>query len=104
MTYNIVHRTLYEYAAPVTVSHHVARLEPRDTNTQTQENFTLKIFPEPALRQARTDYFGNRFCLFSVQEVHSRLEIITHSRVTVSANKLPAPESSPSWEDAVKTL
>ena len=27
MTYQILHRTLYEYAAPVTVSHHVARLE-----------------------------------------------------------------------------
>ena len=27
MNYRIVHRTLYEYAAPVTVSHHVARLE-----------------------------------------------------------------------------
>jgi len=35
MRYHIVHRTLYEYAAPVTVSHHVARLEPRATATQT---------------------------------------------------------------------
>ena len=31
MSYQITHRTLYEYTAPVTVSHHVARLEPRDT-------------------------------------------------------------------------
>jgi transglutaminase-like putative cysteine protease len=102
MTYNITHRTVYEYAAPVTVSHHVARLEPRATTTQVQENFSLKIFPEPALRKARTDYFGNRLCLFSVQEVHRHLEIITHSRVTVSAKKLPAPEQSPAWETAAQ--
>jgi transglutaminase-like putative cysteine protease len=102
MIYNITHRTVYEYAAPVTVSHHVARLEPRATATQAQENFSLKIFPEPALRKARTDYFGNRLCLFSVQEVHSKLEIITHSRVNVGAKNLPAPEQSPSWETAAQ--
>ena len=60
MTYNIIHRTLYEYAAPVAMSHHVARLEPRATSTQAQENFSLKIFPEPTLERSRTDYFGNR--------------------------------------------
>ena len=83
MTYHILHRTLYEYAAPVTVSHHVARLEPRGTPAQARESFSLKIFPEPVLRKERVDYFGNQLCLFSIQEVHRRLEIITHSRVTV---------------------
>jgi transglutaminase-like putative cysteine protease len=102
MNFGITHRTLYEYAAPVTVSHHVARLEPRATPTQAQENFTLKIFPEPALRKARTDYFGNRLCLFSVQEVHTRLEIITYSRVTVGPKKLPNPTASSAWEEAVR--
>ncbi len=102
MTYRVTHRTLYEYAAPVTVSHHVARLEPRVTHTQAQENFTLKIFPEPALRKTRTDYFGNRLCLFSVQEVHTRLEIITHSRVTVEPKILQNPAASPAWEDAAR--
>ena len=51
MTYHITHRTLYEYAAPVTVSHHVARLEPCTSNRQACERFTLKIFPDPALRK-----------------------------------------------------
>jgi transglutaminase-like putative cysteine protease len=98
MTYNILHRTLYEYAAPVTVSHHVARLEPRGTPAQARESFSLKIFPEPVLRKERVDYFGNQLCLFSIQEVHRRLEIITHSRVTVRPEKPPAPETSPAWE------
>jgi transglutaminase-like putative cysteine protease len=98
MTYQIVHRTLYEYAAPVTVSHHVARLEPRATSAQEKEQFTLKIFPEPTLRKSRPDYFDNRLCFFSIQEVHSRLEIIAHSRVTVSAPKAAGAESSIFWE------
>lgn len=99
MTYNIVHRTLYDYTAPVTVSHHVARLEPRGTSVQAQESFSLKVFPEPTLRKEREDYFGNQLCLFSIQEVHSKLEIITHSRVTVRRETPPAPETSPAWEE-----
>jgi transglutaminase-like putative cysteine protease len=99
MTYNILHRTLYEYAAPVTVSHHVARLEPRPTSVQSRESFSLKIFPEPTLRKERADYFGNQLCLFSIQEVHKKLEIITHSRVTVRTQKPPMAETSPAWEE-----
>jgi transglutaminase-like putative cysteine protease len=99
MTYHILHRTLYEYAAPVTVSHHVARLEPRPTSLQSRESFSLKIFPEPTLRKERADYFGNQLCLFSIQEVHKKLEIITHSRVLVRAGKPPAAETAPAWEE-----
>ena len=99
MTYNILHRTLYDYTAPVTVSHHVARLEPRGTSVQAQESFSLKIFPEPTLRKEREDYFGNQLCLFSIQEVHSKLEIITHSRVTVRRETPPVSETTPAWEE-----
>ncbi len=87
MNYHITHRTLYEYSAPVSVSHHVARLEPLVTATQSRESFSLQIFPAPALRKERADYFGNKLCFFAIQEIHSKLEIITHSRVTVSAGK-----------------
>jgi len=98
MNYHITHRTLYEYAAPVSVSHHVARLAPRVTPAQACENFSLSIFPEPALRKARTDYFGNQLCFFAIQEIHSRLEIITRSQVAVSPHP-PTPDESPApWE------
>jgi transglutaminase-like putative cysteine protease len=98
MTYQILHRTLYEYAAPVTVSHHVARLEPRGTPAQEREQFSLKIFPEPTLRKSRPDYFDNRLCFFSIQELHSRLEIIAHSRVSVQPHN-PGNEPSTPWND-----
>jgi transglutaminase-like putative cysteine protease len=99
MTYQILHRTLYEYAAPVTVSHHVARLEPRATPAQEREQFMLKIFPEPTLRKSRPDYFDNRLCFFSIQEIHSRLEIIAHSRVSVSPRPSPVSEPSTPWNE-----
>ena len=99
MNYHITHRTLYEYTAPVTVSHHVTRLEPRPSHTQACEKFSLQIFPEPTLRKARSDYFGNRLCFFAIQEIHNRLEIITHSRVTVNAKTVSASDNSTAWEN-----
>jgi transglutaminase-like putative cysteine protease len=102
VTYSITHRTLYEYAAPVTVSQHVARLEPRATNGQTKESFSLKIFPQPTLRKEREDYFGNHLCLFTIQEVHKKLEIITHSRVKVRGGRPLAPDASAGWEETAE--
>ncbi len=102
MTYQITHRTLYEYTAPVTVSHHVARLEPRATAAQERESFCLKIFPQPALRKTREDYFGNRLCFFAIQEAHQRLEITTTSQVKVHAQTPSAPEASPAWEEVAR--
>ena len=102
MNYRVVHRTLYEYAAPVTVSHHVARLEPRITAGQTRGDFAMVIVPAPALRKAREDYFGNRLCFFSIQETHKHLEITTSSRVSVIAPKLPAGTNSGDWEETAR--
>ena len=100
MNYSITHRTVYEYAAPVAVSHHVARLEPRGTPAQTPENFSLKIQPQPVLRKVRIDFFGNQLCFFSVQEVHQRLEITAASRVSIHKPEPVAPNMSPAWEQA----
>lgn len=102
MNYHITHRTLYEYAAPVSVSHHVARLEPLVTATQSRESFSLQIFPEPTLRKERTDFFGNQLCFFAIQEIHSRLEIITHSRVTVRPGKPVRNECDAPWESVAE--
>lgn len=98
MNYSITHRTLYEYEAPVTVSHHVTRLEPRTSQTQSCERFSLKIFPEPALHKGRVDFFGNRLCFFAIQEIHDQLEIIAHSRVTVTSPQMRVPWSTAPWE------
>ena len=102
MTYNLVHRTIYDYAEPVTVSHHAARVEPRALPRQQVENFSLEIGPVPAVSKSRVDFFGNQVCGFSIQEIHRHLEITARSRVTVAATTPPAPALSPEWEDVVK--
>ena len=102
MTYNLVHKTIYEYAEPVTVSHHAARVEPRTLAHQQVENFSLAIGPTPAVSKPRVDFFGNQVCGFSIQEIHQRLEVTARSRVNVAATTLPAPELSPDWEGVVK--
>lgn len=102
MNYKIVHRSLYEYAAPVTVSHHVARLEPRVTATQSRADFKLRISPEPTLRKSRADFFGNNLCFFTLQKLHQRLEIVTTSHVTITDAAAPDLESSPAWEDTAR--
>jgi transglutaminase-like putative cysteine protease len=102
MTFDLVHRTLYRYSEPVTVSQHAARVEPRSLSGQILEDFSLIIEPAPPVRKTRTDYFGNRVCLFSIQEVHSRLEIVARSRVTIAAVTPPALSLSPPWERVVE--
>ncbi len=98
MIYNLLHRTVYEYTAPVTVSHHAARVEPRRLPQQTAERFALHILPAPALQKTRADYFGNRVWGFAIQEVHTRLEVTATSRVIVAPVTAPALALSPPWE------
>lgn len=98
MNYEVVHRTSYEYTAPVSVSYHVARLDPRETTTQKCQSSTVEIFPEPTVRGARSDYFGNRLCFFTLQEVHDRLDVVARSRVGVELTPAPVTEDSPPWD------
>jgi len=99
MDYRITHVTVYDYTEPVTVSHHAARLTPRQTDGQQRVDFTLAIQPEPALRTVRSDYFGNRVAFFTIQEIHRRLEITATSRVSVNAAQPVKLDLSPAWED-----
>jgi transglutaminase-like putative cysteine protease len=99
VNYSIRHRTTYDYAEPVTVSHHAARLEPRTSPIQRRAAFDLRIAPTPALRKMRTDYFGNRVCFFSIQEIHQSLEITSESVVTVTRVTRPVDSPTPPWEE-----
>lgn len=102
MRFKVIHRTAYEYAEPVAVSHHVVRLEPRATSCQVREQFTMNILPEPAIRRIRTDYFGNSVCFFTLQELHRDMEVVAESIVNVRFEMPPAPALSAPWERAVE--
>jgi transglutaminase-like putative cysteine protease len=102
MDYRVTHRTTYEYTEPVTVSHHAARLEPRREEGQDCPKFGLTIFPTPDVTKSRTDYFGNRVCMFSIQALHQQLEVTAESLVSVFPRTPPVPGLSPEWADVQK--
>jgi len=98
MTYRVTHTTIYDYSEPVTVSHHVARLQPRPRATQRERNFELHVSPEPSVRTPHTDYFGNRVLFFSIEQLHTRLEVTAHTEIDVAPGPTPALDASPPWE------
>ena len=102
MNYRVTHRTIYEYAEPVAVSHHATRIEPRVTAWQSRADWRICISPEPAVQVQRPDFFGNRVCFFAIQELHARLEVTASSTVSVAAQSLPAPGLSQPWEQVVR--
>jgi transglutaminase-like putative cysteine protease len=99
MNYRVTHTTTYDYSEPVTVSHHVARLQPRSTPAQRARDFQLAVAPEPSVRTPHIDYFGNHVCFFSIEQLHTRLEVTASSIVEVTAEPLQALDVSPAWED-----
>lgn len=99
MDYRITHRTLYEYSEPVSVSHHSARLEPRVSESQSCTQFDVTILPPPDVTKMRTDYFGNKMCVFAIQALHQRLEVVAKSTVSVRARTPPVPALSPVWAE-----
>jgi transglutaminase-like putative cysteine protease len=98
MRYHIVHRTLYTYESPVTVSHHVARLGPRALPHQTCPWHEVDILPEPVVRVPRLDAYGNQAVYFEQAGSHTQLEVVGRSYVEVTPPQAADPGSTPSWE------
>lgn len=102
MNYRVTHRTTYDYAEPVAVSHHAARVEPRSTAAQSRSDWRLVITPEPAVQVHRPDFFGNRVCFFALQQLHERLEVTATSVVSVGRRAVPPAEQTPPWEEVAR--
>ncbi|MDX2022607.1 MAG: transglutaminase family protein [Deltaproteobacteria bacterium] len=97
MKLRIVHQTEYLYTEPVSVSHHMAHLVPRNSGSQTCLTRELTISPEPAIRRERVDSFGNRCVYFSIQEPHSRLVVLSKALVDVLPAEQSLPFSGQAW-------
>lgn len=98
MNYRITHRTTYHYSSHVVVSHHAARLRPRDTETQRCLEFGLSFEPEPDLITEHVDSFGNQVSCFSVQKLHNHFEVVSRSFVSLMPVLQPDPLQTPAWE------
>lgn len=99
VTYEIVHTSRYEYARPVSLSHHLARLTPRVLPHQACLQHALQIEPEPAVVTVHVDYFGNAATCFAMQGPHRGLTVAARSRVTIQPAN-PPPAATPPWEAA----
>lgn len=98
MQYRVRHRTLYRYLQDVSNSCHMAHLLPRDTGVQTVREAELTCHPAPANMERRIDYFGNVQNLFTVEQSHDTLEIVSESLVDVSPPPVHVREDDMAWE------
>ena len=104
MIYKIIHRTTYRYKHSVSVGNHVACLKPRSSTHQQLMKVELKIMPTPATWVERTDYFGNRQCLFTIQEPHKELVVEARSEVRVAGDAGAGAADDISWEEVARTI
>lgn len=99
MLYQVKHITQYEYAQPVSVSHHIACLLLKETSFQHVFYSKIEIYPEAIQRSFFTDYFKNELMSFSMQEPHQVLTITaTHQVEVIERPKIVTPEHTTSWE------
>ena len=102
MIYRIAHKTTYKYKHPVAFGNHAVHLMPRTHGPQRCESYELLVTPTTSMRSDRTDYFGNRLNLFTVQQPHE--ELIVEARSTVSMTDTAAPGRSMAWDEVAKTI
>lgn len=104
MQYHLRHTTTYEYADAVAVCKNLVHLTPRETASQTHQNFQLTVLPEPDFLTEKPDYFGNRRHFFAINSVHYALTITCESDVDVLPRVLPELSRSKPWDKVVTDL
>jgi transglutaminase-like putative cysteine protease len=96
MKWDILHRTRYAYASPVSHSFNEVRLKPLSNEEQTLESFLLKVMP-PVRLSHYSDFHLNVVHHFEIMEPHSalevesRLRIRTHPTAPLAADATPWP-------------
>jgi transglutaminase-like putative cysteine protease len=94
MRFEILHRTHYDYAAPVRESFNEVHLQPVSNEQQTVESFLLKVLPATRLRHY-TDFYSNCVHHFEIPEPHTALTVESNVRATTKAIAPLAPDLKP---------
>lgn len=104
--YRIEHDTLYEYAAPVSLSRHILHLVPRPCAWQVLHDHALAVLPRPSMHTDGTDAFGNPETRIELLTPHDALTVSSRIEVSVGARPWLAREvdDSPPWEDVQAAL
>ena len=100
MIFEVSHRTVYSYSQPVSISHHLLHLTPRDAGFQMCRDFAVEITPSPTVRAPGVDYFGNPTTFVTIQQNHLELVLHALSRIEVAERAVPDAAATPPWEAA----
>jgi transglutaminase-like putative cysteine protease len=101
----VIHETRYDYAAPVSLAHHLAHLKPLSDPHQQLLAFELDIRPVPGQVRDSVDGAGNTERHFSLTQPHRQLMVRASSRVCVAPRfEALQPEASPAWEQLAEGL
>jgi transglutaminase-like putative cysteine protease len=93
MKWEIVHRTQFTYASPVSESFNEVRLHPVTDEWQQVNDFLLRILPATRLRHHR-DFYSNIVHHFEIPEPHRTLQVESLLHVTTRPRPpLPATET-----------
>ncbi len=104
MNFDISHRAIYRYSAPVAQSYHLLHLQPRTASRQKVLGYSLLVDPAPASKTDLTDDFGNPASIVTIEQDHTMLTIHSQARVDVQAPEDFDPAHSASWNDAAAQL
>jgi transglutaminase-like putative cysteine protease len=104
LIYRVRHRTTYRYEDPVSVSHHVVRLTPRNLPRQTCRDSQVSVLPVAPATTAYLDYFGNSLTSFTLHEPHDCLIVEANSDLEVKPLESPDFSASPPWETVKQSL
>lgn len=104
--YVIIHTTEYKYYGPVSLCHNIAKLLPRDTDTQVCKKTEIKISPRPDVLDEYEDFYGNKVIYFAIQQEHKALTVTVQSVIQKQA--APSPEfnwyGNTGWEEIKKMV
>lgn len=94
MKWEILHRTQYAYASPVSESFNEVRLHPVSDEWQQVNDFLLKVLPATRLRHHR-DFYSNMVHHFDIPEPHRMLLVESFLHVTTKSPPLLAVTETP---------
>jgi transglutaminase-like putative cysteine protease len=94
MKWEILHRTQYTYASPVSESFNEVRLHPVSDQTQQVNDFLLKVLPATRLRHHR-DFYSNIVHHFDIPELHPMLVVESFLHVTTCPRPPMASTDTP---------
>jgi transglutaminase-like putative cysteine protease len=105
MELHVVHDTVYDYSAPVSLAHHLAHLQPLQDAAQQLLSFELDVQPPAGQASDSLDAMGNAQHHFSLAQPHRRLHVRAASRVRLAPRwQGLSPAASPPWTEVAHRL